>query len=132
MNDNLDDSLVLKAVQIMQSAHCPYSKFSVGCALQTDNGEIILGCNIENASFSVSICAERVALFKAVSEGHTKFAKMVVACNGADFPFPCGVCRQALSEFCCDLPMILVNGKGESLHTNLNDLLPFPFTLKIK
>ncbi|MBO4217814.1 MAG: cytidine deaminase, partial [Clostridia bacterium] len=113
-------------------AYVPYSGFSVGAALLTKSGKIYAGCNIENAAFSPSNCAERTALFKAVSEGEREFA-MLAVCSGkgeradAGFP-PCGVCRQALSEFCPpDMPVLIMKNGEEFERSTMAELLPSSF-----
>ena len=115
------------AIDAAKGAYAPYSGFSVGAAILCEDGRIFTGCNIENAAYSVTICAERVALFSAVSAGYRKFKAIAVAGGkGGDFSKPCppcGVCRQALSEFCqSNMPVILADGE----HT-LGELLPMSF-----
>lgn len=121
-----------KAVKAMQNAYVPYSGFKVGAALVCSDGTVFTGCNIENASFTPTVCAERTAVFKAVSEGRRDFT-MIAVCGGKDgkingmFP-PCGVCRQVLAEFCPpDFPVLLVTGKNEFRELKLCELLPFSF-----
>lgn len=126
--------LVMQAEQAMELAYAPYSGFKVGAALLTKNGKVFTGCNIENASFSPTICAERTAVAKAVSEGEREFAAIAVV-GGKDGVItgicpPCGVCRQVLSEFCDgDMPVYLGKGKGEFETVTLKDLLPLGFSL---
>ena len=126
--------LVMQAEQAMALAYAPYSGFKVGAALLTKNGKVFTGCNIENASFSPTICAERTAVAKAVSEGEREFAAIAVV-GGKDGEItgicpPCGVCRQVLSEFCDgDMPVYLGKGKGEFETVALKDLLPLGFSL---
>lgn len=127
--------LALTAINAMNAAYAPYSGYRVGAALLTASGRVYTGCNIENASYTPTVCAERTAVFKAVSEGEREFAMLAVA-GGKDgeiagvFP-PCGVCRQVLSEFCSpEMPIVLVKdvlGNGE-MHT-LGELLPLAFKL---
>ena len=127
--------LALTAINAMNAAYAPYSGYRVGAALLTASGRVYTGCNIENASYTPTVCAERTAVFKAVSEGERDFAMLAVA-GGKDgevtgtFP-PCGVCRQVLVEFCSpDMPIILVkdaDGNGEML--TLGELLPMAFKL---
>lgn len=124
------DPLVEKALEARKKSYSPYSKFSVGAALETMDGEVICGANVENASYGLSICAERVALVKAVSQGRQKFKRMAVV---ADYPTPvppCGMCRQMLTEFAPDLELILANLKGETETVRLSDLLPNAFKLE--
>ena len=116
----------------MEGAYAPYSGYKVGAALLTEDGDVYTGCNIENAAFTPTVCAERVALFKAVSEGKRGFAMLAVA-GGKDgvvsgaFP-PCGVCRQALAEFCAPaMPILVVEGADSYRRYTLSDLLPEAF-----
>lgn len=110
-------------------AYIPYSKFAVGAVLVTEDDETILGCNVENASYGLTNCAERTAIFKAVSEGKRKFKKLVVI-GDTDGPIsPCGACRQVISEFCePNMPVILTNMKGDVQETTVAELLPWAFT----
>lgn len=108
-------------------ASAPYSKFFVGAALETVDGEIVKGCNIENASYGLTMCAERVAIFKAVSDGKKKFARIAVVTDTDRLTPPCGACRQIIWEFCGDLPVIMSNLKGESRTIMMSELLPEAF-----
>lgn len=112
-----------------EAAYVPYSKFQVGAALLTKDGEVVLGCNIENASYGLTNCAERTAIFKAVSEGKKEFSALAVV-GDTDGPIsPCGACRQVLAEFCDgDMPVYLTNLKGNVLETTVSELLPGAFT----
>lgn len=121
------DELKAAAVAMLDRAYCPYSHFAVGAALECADGSVFTGCNIENAAFSPTICAERTAVAKAVSEGHTDFVRIVVAGRCEDFCVPCGVCRQVLREFAPDLEIICLNGKGEEQIFTLPQLLPHSF-----
>lgn len=121
------------AVEAAKKAYSPYSGFCVGAALLCDDGMVYSGCNIENASYSVTVCAERVALFSAVAEGKRRFTAIAVAGSGnGDFSSPCppcGVCRQALAEFCAaDMPVILSDGKDGAMEYTLGEILPMSFT----
>ena len=119
--------LVRAARSARRYAHAAYSKFKVGAALETTDGTIITGCNVENATYGLTICAERVAMFKALSEGHRRFRRVaVVADTQAPTP-PCGACRQILWEFGGDLEVILANLRRETGRHRLKDLLPLPF-----
>lgn len=126
-----DEVLRKEANDMLESAYVPYSNFPVGAALLTKSGEVYTGCNIENASYPLSICAERTAFFKAVSEGNHEFTKLVVT-GGTDGPIsPCGACRQVMTEFCSpDMPVILTNTKGNTSETTVAELLPGAFTSK--
>ena len=121
------DELKAAAVAMLDRAYCPYSHFAVGAALECADGSVFTGCNIENAAYSPGICAERTAVAKAVSEGHTDFTRIVIAGRSADFCVPCGVCRQVLREFAPDLEVICLNGKGEEKAFTLPELLPHSF-----
>lgn len=129
-----NDELLLQAEQAMKNAYAPYSGFTVGAALLTKTGKVYTGCNIENASFGVTNCAERTALFKAVSEGEREFVTIAIVGGKSgkpgDFCYPCGVCRQALSEFTDSFfKVLLKNGEGDVITTTLYDLLPNAFDL---
>ncbi len=119
--------LVAKAVSAMNNAYVKYSKFKVGAALLTKSGKIYTGCNIENSSYSATICAERVAFAKAVSQGEKDFEAIAIANSSSDFAYPCGICRQFMSEFGTDLKVIIFDGKEMREHT-LKELLPYAFT----
>jgi len=121
----LDKLLIQKATEVRKCAYAPYSVIKIGAAISIKSKEIFTGCNIENASFGLTICAERVAIAKAVSEGRCNFEHLVIV--SSDFVYPCGACRQVLSEFVKDIRIILVNDKGETRETTLKELLPFPF-----
>ena len=121
------DELKAAAVAMLDRAYCPYSHFAVGAALECADGTVFTGCNVENAAYSPGICAERTAVAKAVSEGHTDFTRIVIAGRSADFCVPCGVCRQVLREFAPDLEIICLNGKGEEQVFTLPQLLPHSF-----
>jgi cytidine deaminase len=115
------------AVEARERARAPYSGFRVGAALKTRTGEIVTGCNIENASYGLTMCAERVAVFKAVSEGLSGFDSIAVAADSKRLTPPCGPCRQILWEYCGDLSVHMVDLKGRSRTLRLSQLLPFPF-----
>ena len=121
------EELKAAAVTMLDRAYCPYSHFAVGAALECADGTVFTGCNIENAAFSPTICAERAAVAKAVSEGHTDFVRIAIAGRSADFCVPCGVCRQVLREFAPDIEVICLNVKGEEKVFTLPDLLPHSF-----
>jgi cytidine deaminase len=122
--------LIQAARKAKKYSHSPYSKFRVGAAVLTKSGKIYTGCNIENSSYSLTVCAERTALFKAVSEGEKKFLAMVISTDVKDFISPCGACRQVISDLAGDIDIILTNGVGKTKIMKMNDLLPLPFTPK--
>ena len=121
------EELKAAAVTMLDRAYCPYSHFAVGAALECADGTVFTGCNIENAAFSPTICAERTAVAKAVSEGHTDFVRIVVAGRCESFCVPCGVCRQVLREVAPDMEIICLNSKGEEQVFTLSELLPHSF-----
>jgi len=120
------DILLEKAREAMKNAYVPYSRFKVGAALLTKSGKVYTGCNIENSSFGATICAERVAFVKAISEGEREFEAIAVASNLKDFTYPCGICRQFMSEWGLDLKLITKSGDEVTVHT-LKELLPEAF-----
>ena len=123
--------LVGAARRAREHAHAAFSRFKVGAALETGDGTVITGCNIENATYGLTICAERVAMFKALSEGHRLFTRMaIVADTEAPTP-PCGACRQILWEFGGDLDIVLANLSEETGRYRLKDLLPLPFDARL-
>lgn len=108
-------------------AIAPYSHFLVGAALQTSDGQIITGCNVENASYGLTMCAERVALLKALSDGHRAFTICVVVADTSSPTPPCGPCRQLLWEYCGDIPIVMANLTAVTAELRMKDLLPLPF-----
>ena len=120
-------SLIAAARRARRHARAPYSGFKVGAALHAADGTIVTGCNIENATFGLTICAERVAMFKALSEGHRRFARVAIVADTAEPTPPCGACRQILWEFGGDLEVILANLRRETGRHALSELLPLPF-----
>ena len=121
------EALVAKARSARDNAHAPFSNFKVGAALETEEGGIFTGCNIENVTLNLSICAERVALFKALSEGHTRFKRIAIVSAGDTPTPPCGACRQILWEFCGDIELALANLQGKVETLRLKDLFPRAF-----
>ena len=121
------DALLEAALAARKHAHAPFSGFQVGAALEDDSGRIHTGCNVENATYGLTICAERVAVFKAISEGARKFRRIAVAADTGTLTPPCGACRQILWEFCGDIEVLLVNLEGRSESLRLKDLFPRPF-----
>ena len=122
-----DSDLLAAARAARLNAHAEFSHFKVGAALETADGTIIAGCNIENATYGLTICAERVAMFKALSDGHRQFRRVVVVADTEEPTPPCGACRQILWEFGGDLEVILANLRQETGRHQLSDLLPIPF-----
>ena len=123
--------LFVAARAARQHAHAAFSNFQVGAALETADGQIITGCNVENATYGLTICAERVAMFKAISEGYRSFIRVAVVADTAEPTPPCGACRQILWEFGGDLEVILANLSGEKARFQLKDLLPHPFDARL-
>jgi cytidine deaminase len=119
--------MIEAALAARENAYAPFSKFRVGAALQDENGRIYTGCNVENATYGLTICAERVAVFKAISEGARKFSGLAVAADTDVLTPPCGACRQILWEFCGDIELTLVNPRGTTETFHLKDLFPRPF-----
>ncbi|MBQ9534868.1 MAG: cytidine deaminase [Clostridia bacterium] len=115
------------AMDMLERAYIPYSGFAVGAALECADGSVFTGCNIENASYGATVCAERTAVFKAVSEGRRNFARIAIAARSDDFCVPCGICRQVLAEFSPDMEVICLNSAGESRSFSLRELLPHGF-----
>ena len=122
--------LVSKAVEAKSNALPTYSNFFVGAALLTKDDKIYTGCNIESSSYSLTICAERTAIFKAISEGERKFKAIAVAGDTEGFISPCGACRQVISDLCGDIDVALVNSKNETKVMKTSELLPFAFSDK--
>jgi cytidine deaminase len=125
--DSAQSALFEAALAARARAHAPYSRFLVGAALEDSAGRIHTGCNVENASYGLTICAERTAVLKAVSEGSREFRRIAVAADTSPLTPPCGACRQVLVEFCHDLEVLLVNLNGQSEVLRLKDLLPRAF-----
>jgi cytidine deaminase len=119
--------LVSAASRARENAHAPYSQFRVGAALRATSGRIFTGCNIENSSFGLTLCAERVAVFKALSEGERRFDAIAVVADTERLTPPCGACRQILWEFCRDAEVVLANLSGQITMRRVPDLLPDAF-----
>jgi cytidine deaminase len=122
--------LVAAAERVKHNAYAVYSNFRVGAALLTDEGDIFEGCNVENASYGLTICAERNAVFQAVAEGKKRFRAIAISSDAAGFITPCGACRQVLAEFAPRLEIILTNKAGKKKVTSLDKLFPIPPDLK--
>ncbi|MBS4024648.1 MAG: cytidine deaminase [Clostridia bacterium] len=120
--------LLAQALAAREKAYAPYSKFRVGAALLTESGDIFTGCNVENASYGLANCAERTAVYKAVSEGHTKFQAIAVVTDLKQYVSPCGACRQVLVEFGPDIQVVMGDGEGNFFVKTSSQLLPFSFT----
>jgi cytidine deaminase len=121
------DPLVDAALRARENAHAPFSRFKVGAALEDSSGRIHTGCNVENATYGLTVCAERVAVFKAISEGARRFRRIAVAADTSTLTPPCGACRQILWEFCGDIELILANLEGKTETFQLSTLFPRPF-----
>ena len=121
-----DEELLALARKAMEYSYSPYSHYAVGAALLCADGRVFTGCNVENASFGLCNCAERTALFKAVSEGAREFTTLAISSNGS-MPYPCGACRQALNEFAPEIRILEIAGDGQIVKTSLPELLPHGF-----
>ena len=125
------DQLVAAARAVRERAAAGYSGFKVGAALETRTGEIITGCNVENATYGLTVCAERVAVFKAISEGHREFSRIAIVADTDSPTPPCGACRQILWEFGGDIEVILANLQDVTATLRMKDLLPMPFDRRL-
>jgi cytidine deaminase len=123
--------LVEAARAAREHAVSDFSHFKVGAALETDTGEIVTGCNIENATYGLTVCAERVAIFKALSDGRTSFTRIAVVADTKDPTPPCGACRQIIWEFCGDVDVVIANLTGVKMTMRMKDLLPLPFDKRL-
>ena len=121
------DALIAAAKQARENAHAPFSGFRVGAALRAQSGRVFTGCNVENATLGLTCCAERVAIFKAISEGERGFDAIAVVADTDTLTPPCGACRQIIWEFCGDVPVVLTNLKGKTEITQSGALLPKAF-----
>ena len=125
--DHTEQGLIDAATEVRSLAHAPYSSFQVGAAVESDDGTIYTGCNVESATYGLTMCAERVAIWKAVSEGKKKFGRIAVVADTEELTPPCGACRQVIWEFCGDVPVILSNLKGKTETIQMSELLPRAF-----
>lgn len=125
------ERLVDAARAARERAVADFSGFKVGAALETTDGHIITGCNIENATYGLTVCAERVAIFKALSEGHRAFRRMVVVADTESPTPPCGACRQIMWEFCGDIEVVIANLDAVTATVQMKDLLPLPFDRRL-
>ncbi len=123
-----DEALIAAAGEARKNSHAPHSRFRVGAAVRCSRGRVFGGCNIESASYGLGICAERMAVLKAVSEGEREFEVLAVVTDAETPTPPCGACRQILWEFCGDIELILANVKGHVERHRLSDLLPRPYS----
>jgi cytidine deaminase len=124
------EELIKAATRVRENSYAPFSDFRVGAALETDDGDIIAGCNVESASYGLTVCAERVAIWKAISEGKRKIKHIAVVADTEELTPPCGVCRQIIWEFGGDIPVVLANLKGKVETLQMKDLLPRAFDTK--
>src|SRR5271165_379032 len=119
--------LLVAALEVRLNSHAPFSNFKVGAAIEDESGRVFTGCNVENATYGLSVCAERVAVFKAISEGARKFRRVAVVADTDTLTPPCGACRQILWEFCGDVEVTLANLQGKTETFRMLDLFPRPF-----
>lgn len=123
--------LVIKALEARENSYSPYSKFKVGAAVLTENDSIYTGCNIENASYGATNCAERTAIFKAVSDGHTRIKAIAIVGDTSTHTYPCGICRQVIAEFSTETTdIILVKNENDYIVKTMDEILPGAFTKK--
>jgi len=125
-------SLIEEARLARENADAPFSKFKVGAALLTADGKVYRGCNVENATYGLTVCAERVALLSAIAQGERKFTAVAVVTQSDEPSTPCGACRQLMWEKCGDIDVSLANLTGQRIDHKLSDLFPFPFDLKLE
>jgi cytidine deaminase len=123
----MTETLISAAARARENAHAPFSKFRVGAAVEDESGRIHTGCNIENATYGLTVCAERIAIFKAISEGARRFKKVAVVADTETLTPPCGACRQILWEFCGDVEIVLANLHGKTETLRLGTLFPRAF-----
>ncbi len=123
----MPDRLIDAAIHVRNNAHAPYSKFRVGAAVEDADGRIHTGCNVENATYGLTVCAERVAIFKAISEGARRFVRVAVVADTETLTPPCGACRQILWEFCGDVEVVMSNLAGKTETVRLGTLFPRAF-----
>jgi cytidine deaminase len=131
LSPDVTQTLLKAALRARKEAYAPYSNFAVGAAVMTDSGEIFTGCNIENASYGATVCAERVAAFKAISAGHKSIKAIAVVADHPQPVSPCGICRQVISEFGPEAAVLMANTNGQTKMGNMKDLLPAPFEFAI-
>jgi len=125
-----EQELIESATKVRENSYAPFSDFRVGPAIETEDGEIISGCNVESASYGLTVCAERVAIWKAISMGKRKIKHIAVVADTEELTPPCGVCRQIIWEFGGDIPVIMANLKGKTETVQMRELLPRAFDTK--
>ena len=125
-----EQELIVAAKEVRNLAHAPYANFQVGAAVETDDGTIYTGCNVESASYGLTMCAERVAIWKGISEGAKKFGRIAVVVDTEELTPPCGACRQVIWEFCGDVAVILSNLNDKTETIQMSELLPKAFDSK--
>jgi cytidine deaminase len=128
--EHSDKELIEAATKVRENAYAPFSEFKVGSALETDDGQIIVGSNVESASYGLTVCAERVAVWNAISQGKRKIKRIAVVADTEKLTPPCGVCRQIIWEFGGDIPVIFANLDGKVETVQMRDLLPRAFDTK--
>ena len=128
--EQMEPQLVSAAREVRERAYAPFSNFRVGAAVETAEGKIYSGCNIESASYGLTVCAERVAIWKAISEGEKNLTRIAVVVDTEELTPPCGVCRQIIWEFCGDVPVTLANLHGKTETVQMKELLPRAFDSK--
>src|SRR5258708_4995172 len=128
--EHSEKELVDAATAVRENAYAPFSEFKVGAALETDDGQIIVGSNVESASYGLTVCAERVAVWNAISQGKRKITKIAVVADTVELTPPCGVCRQIIWEFGGDIPVVLANLRGDTETVQMKELLPRAFDTK--
>ncbi len=124
------ERLIEEATKVRDNAYAPFSEFKVGAALETEDGSIVVGCNVESASYGLTVCAVRVAIWKAISIGKTKVRRIAVVADTEELTPPCGVCRQIIWEFGGDIPVVFANLNGKIETVQMKDLLPRAFDTK--
>lgn len=129
MQEN-EKKLIEAATGVRENAYAPYSNFKVGAAVEADDDNIYIGCNVESASYGLTVCAERVAIWKGISRGEKRFKRIAVVVDTEELTPPCGVCRQIIWEFCGDVPVILANLHGKTETVMMSELLPRAFDSK--
>lgn len=127
MTEQEAESLRDLAMKATATAYAPYSNFHVGAAIQCENGKTYTGANVENASYGLTMCAERVAMFKAITDGGGRIIACAIAVRDQQIPYPCGACRQVLSEFGDEFPVFLITEDGEWKELLFSELMPYPF-----